>query len=164
MRNFLGFVLLGGVAAFAAPSAMHGLKIPAIFERAAPIAAVPQSPGLTICRGGNRAERKVSCIVDGDTGWFNGVKWRLTTGAGGVDTPEISKPECAAEAAIGAAARDRLLALMAGGYAIALGDSDQYGRALSVIKLADGRDAGQVLIEEGLAQPWPNTGNVWCGR
>lgn len=35
-------------------------------------------------------------------------------------------------------------------------------RALLSIGLADGRDAGRVLMEEGLAQPWPNVGNVWC--
>ena len=29
-----------------------------------------------VCSGGNRAARKLTCIVDGDTGWENGVKWR----------------------------------------------------------------------------------------
>jgi hypothetical protein len=28
----------------------------------------------------------------------------------------------------------------------------------------DGRDAGDVLMAEHLAQPWPNRGNVWCER
>ena len=35
---------------------------------------------------------------------------------------------------------------------------------LAKVRLADGRDAGQVLIHEGMAQAWPNTGNRWCGR
>jgi len=33
------------------------------------------------------------CLVDGDTGWERGVKWRLTR----VDTPEVSEPSCANE-------------------------------------------------------------------
>jgi endonuclease YncB( thermonuclease family) len=54
---------------------------------------------------------------------------------------------------------------MAGGYEIQwLGRSGHYGRELATIRLADGRDAGEVLIEDGLAQPWPNDGNIWCGR
>jgi hypothetical protein len=24
--------------------------------------------------------------------------------------------------------------------------------------------AASVLLDEGLAQRWPNSGNVWCGR
>jgi hypothetical protein len=31
------------------------------------------------------------------------------------------------------------------------------------VQLANGRDAGEVLIAEGLAQPWLNKGNRWCG-
>ncbi|MEN3793937.1 hypothetical protein [Fulvimarina sp. MAC3] len=38
----------------------------------------------------------------------------------------------------------------------------RYGRALVSIQLSNGRDAGQTLIDEGLAQPWPNSGNPWC--
>ncbi len=43
------------------------------------------------------------------------------------------------------------------------GTNGSYGRALVRIALADGRDAGKVLLKEGLAQPWANSGNVWCG-
>ena len=61
--------------------------------------AAGQSPevarwkSIEICRGGNRKARRLTCIVDGDTGWEDGVKWRLY----GVDTPEISRPACAKE-------------------------------------------------------------------
>lgn len=119
---------------------------------------------LTICEGGDRAGRGLTCIVDSDTGWEDGVKWRLTRRDGGVDTPEISHAECSAEYALGERARDRLLGLMSGGYSIAMGEADRYGRALAVVTLSDGRDAGSVLIAEGMAQPWPNEGNIWCGR
>ncbi|KQQ37203.1 hypothetical protein ASG19_12755 [Rhizobium sp. Leaf306] len=35
-------------------------------------------------------------------------------------------------------------------------------RNLVHIILPDGRDAGNVLIQEGLAQQWPNKGDRWC--
>lgn len=48
------------------------------------IATSPQAAyALEICTGPDRAERKVTCLVDGDTGWEAGVKWRLVD----VDTP-----------------------------------------------------------------------------
>ncbi|MDQ0317353.1 thermonuclease family protein [Amorphus orientalis] len=119
------------------------------------------TPAITmpICTGGDRAARQVTCIVDGDTGWERGRKWR----AKGVDTPEISHADCAAEKHAGIAARDRLRELMAGGYEIEWsGARGSFGRDLVTVRLADGRDAGQVLITQGLSQPWPNDGNPWC--
>ncbi|MEC5325732.1 thermonuclease family protein [Aurantimonas sp. A3-2-R12] len=116
---------------------------------------------IPVCSGGDRAARKVTCIVDGDTGWENGIKWRALD----VDTPEISSPECPEEKGLGLKARDRLRQLMAGGYTIEwTGGKGKYGRQLARVRLADGRDAGQVLIDEGLSQPWPNKGNKWCER
>lgn len=120
-----------------------------------------QAAPLPICQGGDRAERHVTCIVDGDTGYSRGRKWRLLR----IDAPEISHPECTAERRVGLAARDRLADLLGGGYQILkAGRDDIYGRSLVDARLPDGRDAGEVLIAEGLAQPWPNRGNRWCGR
>lgn len=120
---------------------------------------------LPDCSGGYRAERKLTCLVDGDTGWENGVKWRLIRRNGGVDTPEISKPECEAELRKGYVALERLRALMAPGYTIQWsGSQDGNERELASVTLVDGKDAGEVLLAEGLAQPWPNEGNIWCGR
>ncbi len=90
------------------------------------------------------------------------MKWRLTSRSGGVDAPEISRPECSAERAAGDRATRRLQALMAGGYSMKTTGTDRYDRELVVITLADGRDAGEILIAEGLAQSWPNSGNPWC--
>ena len=60
-------------------------------------------------------------------------------------------------------ARRRLQQLMAGGYRIRPnGKIDPHGRALVDIELPDGRDASRILLDEGLAQRWPNRGNVWC--
>jgi endonuclease YncB( thermonuclease family) len=115
------------------------------------------SSSIPLCGAG----RRITCIVDGDTGWEGGRKWRLIR----VDTPEISNPECRAEYAKAVAARDRLVSLMRKGYRIVWsGRNDRYGRALVDIELSSGDSAAQVLLNEGLAQGWPNTGNVWCGR
>lgn len=124
------------------------------------VAALP-ALALPVCEGGDRAARKLTCIVDGDTGWEAGVKWRML----GIDTPEISSPECEAEYTTGIAARDRLRELMARGYRIeGDGEKGAFGRDLVRIRLTDGRLAGEALMAEGLAQPWPNEGNVWCRR
>jgi endonuclease YncB( thermonuclease family) len=121
---------------------------------------IPQSAStISICTGWARA--RATCLVDGDTGWENGVKWRLSD----VDTPEISKPGCPGELQQGLAARDRLQRAMSAGYTIAwLGRTDRYGRQLVDIRLQDGWDAGQLLLSEGLARSWPNGKKVWCNR
>lgn len=163
----------------AAPTALQDvgfldLRLPAfasstVFDAAAvapkPAAASRQvARSIPICSGGRRAERRLTSVVDGDTGWEDGVKWRLTSPSGGVDAPEISKPECATEKAAGDRAMRRLQTLMSGGYTMSGEGMDRYDRRLVTITLADGRDVGEVLIAEGLAQPWPDEGNVWCGR
>ncbi len=116
---------------------------------------------IDICSGGNRAARKVTCVVDGDTIWQSGVKMRLLD----IDTPETSQAQCDSERALGEQAKLRLQALMARGYRVEnSGEKDRTSdhRDLVEIKLSDGRDAGQILLREGLAQPWPNKGNRWC--
>lgn len=116
------------------------------------------SQTLPNCGLDARAVRGVTCLVDGDTGWENGEKWRVA----GIDTPELSKPECASERRWAVAARDRMRTLMSGGYSLSGRDTDRYGRRLVTVTLSDGRDAGEVLVAEGLSQRWPNRGNPWC--
>jgi len=125
------------------------------------LVALPVLAGgvLPICSGGDRAARHMTCIVDGDTGWEHGVKWRALD----VDSPEIEHAQCDRERRLGEEARDRLRALMAGGYTIEWAHrKGSFGRQLATVRLKDGRAAGQVLIREGLSQPWPNEGNRWC--
>jgi hypothetical protein len=50
---------------------------------------------IDTCSGGNRAARKVTCVVDGDTIWQAGVKMRLLD----IDTPETSQAQCDRERA-----------------------------------------------------------------
>ena len=135
------------------------LALPLIFLlSAAPAAADPAS--LAVCSGADRAARQLTCLVDGDTGWERGVKWRLE----GVDTPEYAAhAECAEEPEQAAQATMRMLELMRGGYEIEwLGEKGGAGRDLVRIQLVDGRDAGAVLIEEGFAVTWPHPPRVFC--
>jgi endonuclease YncB( thermonuclease family) len=116
---------------------------------------------IDICSGGNRAERKVTCVVDGDTIWQDGVKMRLLE----IDTPETFEAQCDREKQLGDKAKLRLQALMSRGYRLEdSGTKDRTSdhRNLVHVILPDGRDAGKVLIKEGLAQLWPNKGNRWC--
>lgn len=124
------------------------------FQKAAPVGVAEYAAPIGTCGWMRR-----TCLVDGDTGWQDGVKWRLTD----VDAPEIGNAACARERDFAAKSLERLSALMAQGYKIAWsGRKDRFGRELVALTLPDGRDAGKALISEGLAQVWPNTGNIWC--
>jgi endonuclease YncB( thermonuclease family) len=102
-----------------------------------------------------------NCIIDGDTGRDGGSKWRLIS----IDAPELAEPACENEKRLAIAARDRLVELLAGPYHIRpSGRVDPNGRALVDILLPDGTDVGHILRDEGLAQRWPNRGNIWCDR
>lgn len=119
----------------------------------------------TITGSGGIAECRLirrTCLVDGDTGWQDGTKWRMQ----GIDAPEMDdKAECESERVKATASLQRLTELMAPGDSIkGSGKNDRFGRALVDVLLNDGRDAGKLLIAEALAQPWPNNGNVWCER
>jgi micrococcal nuclease len=110
---------------------------------------------MPICSTG----RRMTCLVDGDTGWEDGRKWRLRR----IDTPELSNPRCDAEYRKAIRARDYLASLMRNGYRVEWsGKNDRYGRALVDIRLWDGSTASDALLDAGLAQPWPNSGNIWC--
>ncbi|MET0370621.1 MAG: thermonuclease family protein [Sphingobium sp.] len=100
------------------------------------------------------------CVVDGDTFWFAGSKYRIAD----IDTPETHPPRCAAEAALGAQATLRLQALMnAGAFTLEIGerDSDRYGRALRIVT-RDGRSIGDQLVADGLARRWDGARHPWC--
>lgn len=52
--------------------------------------------------------RRVTCVVDGDTFWFQRQKIRIAD----IDAPELSPPRCADERKRGEAAKLRLLELL----------------------------------------------------
>lgn len=101
-----------------------------------------------------------NCVVDGDTFWFQGTKYRIAD----IDTPETHGPRCMAEGALGARATTRLQALMNDGpFSLepADRDTDRYGRALRVVTRA-GESIGGMLIAEGLAREWDGARHPWC--
>lgn len=109
---------------------------------------------IPICGAGER----YTCVVDGDTLWLEGEKIRLV----GIDAPELGEPECAAEAALAWAATERLArVLSAGEVSVSRQGEDRYGRTLARIAVA-GRDAGDVLVLEGLARRWAGRREGWC--
>ncbi len=111
--------------------------------------------GIGMCWGGFR----YTCLVDGDTGWESGRKWRLMS----VDAPELSGAKCAWERSAAQAARDRPAELMSTGYRIRWsGETDRYGRDLVDIVLSDGSDVAEMLISEGLARRWTGRRYSWC--
>lgn len=83
-----------------------------------------------IMRGGIDAcgwTRRHTCILDGDTGWQDGRKWRMT----GVDAPEVCGAECARERELAGQSTARIIELMTSGYCIIWnGKDDRFARAL----------------------------------
>ena len=109
-----------------------------------------------ICFGPER----YTCVVDGDTIWFEGRKIRIAD----INTPEISSPGCASERLLGEQAKMRMQALLNQG-AFSLQsidrDQDQYGRDLRIIT-RDGESLGETLVAEGLAERWQGYRRDWC--
>ena len=98
--------------------------------------------------------------VDGDTLRCDGELLRiLGDGApyvSGVDAPETRGNDCRAEAMLGQLAKNRLQELIEtpGLEVQDSGEHDPFDRRLVRLRLPDGRTAGQILIEEGLAVEW----------
>jgi len=101
-------------------------------------------------------------IVDGDTVSFGGNTYRLV----GFDTPETnSRAKCESERARGLRATARLKALISSGNltlqevrcSCAPGTAGtrlcNYGRLCGILR-RNGEDVGEILIREGLAQPF----------
>lgn len=113
---------------------------------------------FSLCSGPVR----VTCVVDGDTIWYQGEKIRIAD----LDTPEVTSPGCANEAAMGRKATLRLQALLnAGPFTLApntFGPSeDKYGRSLKLVTRG-GESIGAMLVREGLAEQWGGSRKRWC--
>ena len=114
------------------------------------------SARFSLCGAGARTD----CVVDGDTFWYRGEKIRIAD----INTPEVSEPGCAREAEVGAAATERMHALLnAGPFTLEPieRDRDQYGRLLRTVT-RDGESLGAVLVDEGLAEEWGGDRRSWC--
>jgi micrococcal nuclease len=131
------------------------------FNRMTPATAEPRDDTVIatfpICGDG----RRVTCVVDGDTFWLDGVKIRIAD----IDAPELSPPRCEAERDRGEAARRRLQELLnTGSFSLVGGvqDEDRYGRKLRLVT-RDGRSIGETLVAERLARRWDGARRPWCG-
>ena len=116
----------------------------------------PYRTSFGICFGPDR----YSCVVDGDTIWFEGRKIRIAD----INTPEISKPGCASEERLGQKAKIRLQALLnQGSFSLQSidRDQDQYGRDLRIIT-RDGESLCDIMVAEGLAERWQGYRRDWC--
>ena len=136
---------VGAVAGVASEAATSG---PADRERAR----------FGLCSGRVR----VTCVVDGDTIWYQGTKIRVAD----INAPEVSKPDCAREAMLGDRATARLTELLnAGNFALVrpegTPDQDKYGRSLRELH-RNGESLGAVLVGEGLAEEWNGARIDWC--
>ncbi|MBN9335752.1 thermonuclease family protein [Devosia sp.] len=103
---------------------------------------------------------RITCVVDGDTIWLQGVNLRLES----YDTPEPYNDICGGQAEITLAKRAsaRLLQLLNGNtFTVETGGKDRYDRVLAKIRIG-GTDVGDILIAEGLARRWPNGEEFWC--
>lgn len=101
-----------------------------------------------------------NCVVDGDTFWFAGEKYRIAD----IDTPETHPPRCSDEARLGRAATVRLQRWLNSGpfrLEAADRDTDRYGRKLRIVTRG-GVSVGDALIAEGLARPWDGRRQPWC--
>jgi endonuclease YncB( thermonuclease family) len=97
-RRLLPLILAAGFAVAAAA-----------ISRDAGKAELPQtiSAHFGLCHEGGGT----NCVVDGDTAWIAGQKFRIT----GIDAPETHEPKCPREGALGKAAAQRLQALLNSG-------------------------------------------------
>lgn len=128
---------------------------------AMPFAATGASPDrerarFAACAGPVRT----NCVVDGDTFWYGGTKIRIAD----INTPEVGDPKCAAEAALGARATERLTDLLnAGAFSLeeADRDTDRYSRVLRIVT-RNGESVGETLVDEGLAERWKGYRGEWC--
>jgi micrococcal nuclease len=121
--------------------------------------AVSAAP-LGMCSGSVR----VTCLVDGDTIWIDGNKLRME----GYDTPEPTSSICggSAEIALAHQASARALELLNSfewtvEYS---GEIDGTGTRELVTIWIEGRDLGDILIEERLARRWPDGPEFWCSQ
>ncbi|MGB3795192.1 MAG: thermonuclease family protein [Alteraurantiacibacter sp.] len=105
---------------------------------------------------------RITCIVDGDTIWYQGEKIRIAD----IDTPEVGDPGCANERSMGNRAMNRMQVLLNEGEftlsrPFGTPDRDQYDRLLRTVE-RDGESVGAMLVNEGLAEKWGGRRIAWC--
>jgi endonuclease YncB( thermonuclease family) len=120
-----------------------------------PAPALAVTADFPICGSGKR----ITCVVDGDTVWFEGLKYRFEE----IDTPEKGDlAECMQEGLLAIKATKRLAEILsAHPFTIEPSGKDRYGRVLARFRIGN-MTAGEMLIAEGLARPWRGRTEDWC--
>ncbi|MBC7768883.1 MAG: thermonuclease family protein [Phycisphaerales bacterium] len=127
---------------------------PAPFARAEPNEAAPASP---------RSQQVNWRVIDGDTfeDLTTGDRYRLEN----IDTPETGgRAGCVAERTLGDRATQQARTLITSANQLDVrrtGRTDRYQRIIAFIEI-DGRDLGELMIEQGLARPWRGRREPWC--
>lgn len=153
LRTWYGLIALAALMA----SAAWQQGLPAFASLSLTSQGETIARSFSICGSGPRR----NCVIDGDTLWLGAEKIRLAD----INTPEVSAPQCAAEAALGAQAKRRLHSLLnAGAFEVRRGlrDEDVYGRKLRTLH-RNGQSLGDTLVAEGLAHRWHGYKHNWCG-
>jgi len=160
-REFKPIMVMAPLAAFTAVLLWGGSNPTAGLDTPKPTAIDREAQRFGICGGSGARD---NCVIDGDTFWYEGDKIRISD----IDTPEVSQPRCAEEAELGAAATDRLHALLNDGpFTLEPNDDgtgrdrDRYGRLLRTVT-RDGESLGDTLVDEGLAEEWGGYRGGWC--
>ncbi len=120
--------------------------------------AEPIRARFSLCASATR----INCVVDGDTFWYQGEKYRISD----INSPEIGQPACERERHLGRQAQVALLQTL-NGTGLTLEqqerrDTDRYGRKLRVV-MQDGHSIGDIMIAQGLAHRWEGHKLNWCG-
>jgi micrococcal nuclease len=120
---------------------------------AAALSVTVPALAMDLCGSGKR----VTCVVDGDTFWWEGEKIRIKD----LDAPEILEPRCSSERALGHRAKDMLLdELNSGDVEIDRDSQDRFGRTLATVTV-DGLNVADTLISAGVARQY-NGRQSWC--
>lgn len=105
-----------------------------------------------------RYEKRVTCVVDGDTFWYEGRKIRIL----GIDAPEV-EGACGRETRLASEATAYLTSLLNTGLTkIHYQGFDDYGRHLASVTVVAGSVEEQ-MIASGLAEPYGSGRPApWC--
>jgi len=140
--------------------------VPRLFALTFILAAGCSAPAQAPAQDAQLVDGARLYVHDGDT-------VRLVTGErvrlAGIDTPELPpSAACDREVRLALEAKARLLELVREADQVTLHrppgerrDADRYGRLLRDLQV-DGRDVGDILIAEGLAQAWRGRKAEWC--
>jgi hypothetical protein len=109
--------------------------------------------------GGLNVEGQHIYVIDGDTFDLNGTRIRVA----GIDAPETHPARCAQEAALGAAATQKLAELLRGRPLWVSGIKvDHWRRNVAVVRV-NGEDVAGIMIGSGLARNYDGKQREgWC--